>query len=68
MTTRDYLLTTNESVEALLPNAPLRRITRCAGCAKADRLSDGSLVCSRFGCFPHATEPDGFCSWGEERR
>ena len=41
------------------------RIVRCRDCSKTDTLEDGTLVCTRFGCFNHRTEPDGFCAWGE---
>ena len=50
-------------------------IVRCRDCAKADyaevHMFDGTRqkkwTCTRFGCFHHMVQPDGFCSWGARR-
>lgn len=50
-------------------------IVRCRDCAKAEcpevHLLNGMkqhiLTCARFPSFPHGTQPDGFCAWGERK-
>lgn len=50
-------------------------IVRCRDCSKADyaevHMFDGTRprkwTCTRFECFLHMVQPDGFCSRGERR-
>lgn len=79
-TLKDYLLTTTENLESVLPGQKFRRVVRCCSCKFFD---DHYLKCSRpvlifdedntplwsdeddFIGLTSAT-PDGFCAWGEE--
>lgn len=60
----------------VIPFGSMREeIVRCRDCAKADyaevHMFDGTRqkkwTCTRFGCFHHMVQPDGFCSWGARR-
>lgn len=45
-------------------------IVRCRDCKMCELhtpLGHVFYVCNRLGEYPHVTDPDGFCSWGERK-